>query len=391
MYAMEFHVLGGNYGIGLHRYSPARFPAVFLDVSDAQYNPLDPEEIIAGIHPAERPGAYGVAKFREGRVAAKVLMEYGWGSDLELYVDAEEGLLYVATGTSVVEVRDLGSLELRRRLSFPIGGITSAALDSEGRLWFISNPVKGGDGWLYVVGDGGRPERVKKYSVPASLDSLRIAPWGKKLLVADYGRHVVECVGEDGGSLGVLYFPYVSGVKWTLDERVIVSSGKYPKHVFLMMITGALHNTVKSGWFGYVADYGTQSTNRGDAFYMDRVLIEWYLGFSEIPLPLPKTAPYAIRVGSGEFGTGELVKEPGFDSFTPILVFNEGYVVARPEDAELKLEVLVPHHHLIAPKPSLDWEEVGRFRKTYRINVPGLYRVRTASEGAVEVYAVCKP
>ncbi len=36
-------LLGGSYGIGLHKYNPAKFPgAVFLDVADAQYNPLNP-------------------------------------------------------------------------------------------------------------------------------------------------------------------------------------------------------------------------------------------------------------------------------------------------------------------------------------------------------------
>jgi hypothetical protein len=173
---------------------------------------------------------------------------------------------------------------------------------------------------------------------------LRIAPWGRKLLVADYGRHTVECLSEEGEPLGNLYFPYVSGVKWTLDERVLLSSGKYPQHTFLLLITGALHTTAKSGWFGYVMDYGTQASNRADAFYLDRVLIQWYLGFSEISLPLPKTAPYVVRVGSGEFAAGDLVKEQGFDAFTPILVFNEGHVVARPKDVDLALEVLVPHH-----------------------------------------------
>ena len=137
--------------------------------------------------------------------------------------------------------------------------------------------MHGGDGGLYILEDLERPEKVEKvkqYSVPASLDSLRISPWGQKLLVADYGKHTVECISESGDLLGVLYFPYVSGVKWTLDERVLISSGKFPKHVFLLLITGALHNTVKSGWFGYVMDYGTQSSNRADAFYLDRVLIQ---------------------------------------------------------------------------------------------------------------------
>jgi len=388
------HLLGKGYGIGLHRYDPAKFPgAVFLDISDAQYNPLNPEEIIAGIHPARRPGTYGLAKFRDGAPVAEALTTYKWGG-FEFYIDAEERLLYAATGTNVIEVRDLEDLQLREELTLPVRGITSAALDSQGRLWVLSNPRHGGDGGLYLIEDTEHPrraEKVRRYSVPVSLDSLRISPWGQKLLVADYGRHIVECVSEDGESLGTLYFPYVSGVKWTLDERVLISSGKFPKHTFLLLITGALHNTVKSGWFGYVMDYGTQSSNRADAFYLDRVLIQWYLGFSEVPLPLPKRAPYVIRVGSGEFGRGELVRERGFETFTPILVFNRAHITARPGDVELALEVMVPYHHLIAPKPEPAWDEVVRFRGRCEVDAPGVYRVRATSKTAVEVYAVCEP
>ncbi|HID87894.1 MAG TPA: hypothetical protein EYP55_11060 [Anaerolineae bacterium] len=387
------HLLGRSYGIGLHRYNPAKFPgAVFLDVADAQYNPLNPEEIVAGIHPARRPGTYGVAKFIKGdAVLAEVTTPYKWDSGLETCIDAEEGLLYVATGTGVVEVRCLENLQLQRELNLPVEGITSTALDSQGRLWLISNPKRGGDGGLYVLEGPENVERVRQYSIPTSLDSLRITPWGRRLLVADYGRHMVECISEEGEPLGRLYFPCVSGAKWTLDERVLLSSGKYGKHAFLLVITGALHTTVESGWFAYVMDYGTQASNRADAFYLDRVLIQWYLGFSELPLPLPKTAPYVVRVGSGEFGEGELVKEQGFDAFTPILVFNEGYVVARPKDVELALEALVPHHHIIAPKPDSAWDEVERFRGRCEVCVPGVYRVRAMSKATVEVYAVCKP
>jgi hypothetical protein len=348
------HLLSKNCGIGLHKYNPGKFPgAVFLDVADAQYNPLNPEEIVAGIHPAGRPGTYGLAKFKGDAVLAQATTPYKWDSGLEPYLDVEEGLLYLSTGTGVVEVRDLETLRLQRELKLPVEGITSTALDSQGRLWLISNPMRGGDGGLYVLDDHGGIERVRQYSIPTSLDSLRITPWGRKLLVADYGRHMVECLSEEGEPLGNLYFPYVSGVKWTLDERVLLSSGKYPQHTFLLLITGALHTTAKSGWFGYVMDYGTLASNRADAFYLDRVLIQWYLGFSEISLPLPKTAPYVVRVGSGECGEGELVKEEGFGAFTPILVFNKGHVVARPKDVELALEVLVPHHHIIAPKPEV--------------------------------------
>ncbi|RLC80898.1 MAG: hypothetical protein DRI61_04835, partial [Chloroflexi bacterium] len=307
------YLLGEGYGLGFHKYNPAEFPGViFLDVSDAQYNPLNPEEVIAGIHPAKKPSTYGIAKFRDGALVAEAITPYKWSASFELYIDAEERLLYAATGTNVVEVRDLENLQLQRELTLPVEGITSAALDSQGRLWLLSNPRYGGDGGLYILEDLERPEKVEKvrqYSIPASLDSLRISPWGRKLLVADYGKHTVECISESGELLGVLYFPFVSGVKWTLDERVLISSGKFPKHTFLLLITGALHNTVQSGWFGYVMDYGTQSSNRADAFYLDRVLIEWYLCFWEISLPLPKRAPYVIRVGSGEFEEGELVKE----------------------------------------------------------------------------------
>ena len=106
----------------------------------------------------------------------------------------------MATGTNTVEIRDLEDLQLRRELNLPVRGITSTALDFQGRLWLLSNPMHGGDGGLYVLEDvehPGKVEKVRQYSVPASLDSLRISPWGRKLLVADYGRHTVECISED--------------------------------------------------------------------------------------------------------------------------------------------------------------------------------------------------
>ena len=41
------HLLGKSHGIGLHKYNPAKFPrTIFLDVADAQYNPLKPEESV---------------------------------------------------------------------------------------------------------------------------------------------------------------------------------------------------------------------------------------------------------------------------------------------------------------------------------------------------------
>ncbi|RLG81637.1 MAG: hypothetical protein DRO40_09400, partial [Thermoprotei archaeon] len=163
----------------------------------------------------------------------------------ELYIDAEYENLYVATGENIIEIRDLNSLKPLKKLKIPVKGIIGAAVDSENRIWFIPNSLYGGDNSLYMISDMNDPNsirKVKQYSMPASIDSLRISPWGQKILVADYGRHIVECISEEGELLGVLYFPYVSGVKWTIDERVIVSSGKFPKHTFLILITGALHN-----------------------------------------------------------------------------------------------------------------------------------------------------
>ena len=71
------HFLGKSYCIGLHRYNTTQLPgSIFLDVADAQYNPINPEEIIAGIHPPRRPGTYGVAKFKDGALLAEVTTPY---------------------------------------------------------------------------------------------------------------------------------------------------------------------------------------------------------------------------------------------------------------------------------------------------------------------------
>ncbi|RLG84647.1 MAG: hypothetical protein DRO40_00430 [Thermoprotei archaeon] len=387
-------LLGKGFGLGLHKYNPSKYPnAVFLDVSDAQYNPIDPEEIIAGIHSARKPGFYGIAKFRNGSLVAEAITSYKWGG-YELYIDAENEHLYVTTGENIIEVRDLNNLRLLKRLELPVKGIIGVALDSEDRLWFITNSLYGGDNGLYMINDINDPgslRKIKQYSMPASIDSLRVSPWGQKILIADYGRHVIECINEDGELLGILYFPYVSGIKWTVDERVVISSGKFPKHVFLILITGALHNTMRSGWFGYIMDYGVQASNRADAFYIDKVLIQWYLGFFELQLPLPKHAPYLIRIGNGKYREMELIKEPGFTTFTPILVLNECIIISKPVNVELILEMMTPYYSIIAPEPNLSWEKVCTFNGKYRIDVPGIYRIRARTDTPIDVYAVCKP
>ncbi|ABN70636.1 hypothetical protein Smar_1550 [Staphylothermus marinus F1] len=136
-------LLGRGFGLGLHKYDPSRFKsAYFLDVSDAQYNPLDPEEIVAGIHSARNPGFYGIAKFRNESMVAGVETHYKWGG-YELYVDAENEHLYVATGRNIVEVRDLGDLRFIKKYELPVSGVVGLALDSENRIWFISNSLYG--------------------------------------------------------------------------------------------------------------------------------------------------------------------------------------------------------------------------------------------------------
>jgi hypothetical protein len=385
-------LLGRGYGLGLHRYDPSKYiGAVFLDVSDAQYNPLDPEEIVASINSAEKPGYYGLAKFRNGRVVANVLTPYRWGG-FEFYIDPEEERIYLASGENVIEIRDLNSLGLVKKINVPVNGVVSVALDSRDRIWFITNRFYGGDNSLYMIDEDNSIVRIKEYSLPASIDSMRISPWGRKILVADYGRHTVECISEDGEATGILYFPYVSGVKWSIDERVVLSSGKYPKHVFLLLITGALHNTIRSGWYGYIMDYGVQASNRADMYYLDRILIQWYLGFHEHKLPLPKNKPYVIRIGSGTYKGNELVKEEGFIGFTPIIVFNKCTIFSNPSNIELVLEKITPHYSIIAPKPKQSWEIIDSFKGKYTINIPGIYRLRTINKTILkDTYAVCQP
>ena len=59
------YILSKNHRIGVHKYRLSRYSkALFLNVSDAQCNPLNPEEIVAGIHSAKR--FYALAKFRDG-------------------------------------------------------------------------------------------------------------------------------------------------------------------------------------------------------------------------------------------------------------------------------------------------------------------------------------
>lgn len=388
------YLLNKNFGIGVHKYHPSKYPkTLFLDISDAQYNPLNPEEVVAGIHSAKNPRFYALAKFKNKSLVAEALTPYKWGC-YDLYIDVESESIYMTTGENIIEVRNLDNLKLISKLELPIKGITGVTLDSEDRIWFISNSYYGGDNSLYMINSIKKPrslKKIKQYSIPASVDSLRISPWGRKILIADYGRHVIECISEDGELLGILYFPYISGVKWTIDERVILSSGKFPKHVFLTLITGALHNTATSGWFGYVMDYGVQASNRADSFYIDKVLIQWYLSFFEIKLPLPKHSPYLIRVGEGKFKEGELIKEHGFTSFTPIIVLNKCYIISKPANTKLILERMTPHYSIIAPKPTYAWEEVDIFTGKYEINIPGVYRIKAKTNTLTEVYAVCKP
>jgi len=104
-------------------------------------------------------------------------------------------------------VLNLNNLGLLKKLELPVKGIIGAAIDSENRIWFISNSLYGGDNSLYMISDMNDPNsirKVKQYSMPASIDSLRISPWGQKIIVADYGRHIVECISEEGEAVSSL-------------------------------------------------------------------------------------------------------------------------------------------------------------------------------------------
>jgi len=360
--------------------------ALALDVGCAIYDPLDPDNsVIADIHPSEAPWNHALVKLYGGEVVEKVLIDVPWGcGDLNAY--PEEGILLVSYATTnIVEFRKLDTLDLVKRVRVEgVSRVYSAALDSQGRLWVV------GDGGLYTVEEYGA-KLVKGFGYAVSMDCQRAAP-SRTIAVVDHLAHVVELISEEGDCKGRIYFPYPGGARFTPDERLIVSSGRLPNHVQLTMIVGATHLTNQSPWFGYLWDFGTLASNRADSYHLDRVLIQWSLSLFEVPVPLPKHKPYVVRMGRG--CNGGYVVEKGYTAPTPLPVLGLCHLVIEGR-GRIAIEMLRPRYALLAPQMSEEWIAVDAIEvsgiSSYRIEVPGIYRVKVLKGEVVDCYAVCKP
>jgi len=72
-----------------------------------------------------------------------------------------------------------------------------------------------------------------------------------------------------------------------------------------------------------------------------------------------------------------------WDPTTPLadLMFNEG---RENWNVELELEILVPHHHFIAPKPSIEWENVEKFKNSTRSKYREYTELKTRLSAALK-------
>jgi len=355
-----------------------------MDVCNAVYDPLNPDEVIADVHPVDSPWRHALVRVRKGRVVRKVVIDFPWScGDINPY--PEEGVLLATySSVNVVEVRNLSNFELVRR--FRVDGLErvySATYDSLGRLWVT------GDAGLYLL-EGERAKLVRGYGAALSMDTQQGVP-SKTLVVADHLSHIVEVLNEDGGVKGRIYFPYPGGVRFTPDERLIISSGRVPNHTHFLLIVGATHLQSTSGWFGYLWDYGTLASNRADSYYVGKVLIQWSLSAFEVPVPLPKFRKYLIRVGNAREGV--LAKEARYTSFTPIPVMSRCWLFMEGE-GRVGIEVMKPNYSLVAPQGIESWVQIDTVdikSSPYLIEVPGIYRVRVVKGFLKNSYAVCEP
>lgn len=361
--------------LGNHTYKSL---GIAFDVSNALYNPADPEEVVADIHPIEAPGRKALAKLRGGRITAKALLDYPWSSANDINLYPEEGEILAAYGGPFVEVRSLSDLSLKARYEVEGVNVLSAAYDSSGNI------ILAGDGGVYALKEG-RTTRLLNARMPLGLDCQR-SPFARSCALSDHSLHRVVVFKEWGEPVGSTPFPYPGGVRFTPDERLIISSGKIPEHVQLTVVLGAVHTTAKSGWAGYLHDYATLPSNRADSADYGRYLFQWALGVFEAEAPLPKHKPYVVRLGSG---ANWYLRQEGYEAPTPLPVLGECHIYyAGP--GELGAEVLRANYVFYGLHEEEAWRPVERLKNGEAIRAPGIYRL--AARGLVEdAYAVCAP
>lgn len=379
--------------LGFHKYDPSKTGrSTFLDVADAQYDLRNPNRIIFGFNPSEKPGAYGVGEFNKGKIGNYAILPYPWDSALEFYIDYERDRVIIPSGENILEVRDLSDLSrLIRKIRLPFTGATGVALDSQDRVWIISSVFRNGNGNVYVLDSLSRNSKVTKVANckgPTSIDSMRISPWGKKIFVVDHLLHRTIIFDEEGERIGKIISPYPSGIKSLVDERAMISSGKIPNHVDLLFMIGGLH-VVDTNWFAYVYDFATQASNRADGITFDKVLIQWYLGFQEIKTPLKKDIPYVVPLGRANKEDKNLVYQEEYHSFTPIFVGSHADVFASDKNTEITVEMAVPRTGLLSYNHKEDWIVYDRSKGMVKISTSGLFRCKSVGRSEAYLWANC--
>ena len=387
--------LNGNLNFyGFHKYNAKNIRgAFFLDVADSQYDTTNPERIIFGYNSVKNPGKYCLGEIVKNEFGKTFRTDIQWNSAIDFYVDYERNRILAPDGINRINIVDFESIDhLLNSVKIPVNGVISATLDSQDRIWFVTSKRSGGDGSIYMINDvnaRSTPKKMRALSDPTSIDSVRISPWGRKILVSDYGSHQVLVLDEEGEILDSIYHPFVSGVRSLVDERAVLSSGKYPMHSDLLILTGGLHNA-KSSWFGYLTDYGIQPSNRADLIKPNSVMIQWFLGFSEISLPIKKEVPFVIQMGQGNNIDNELIKVTGFEKFTPVIIFGKATFFASDPNVKFAVELLIPRSSILSHEDD-NWVIYSEAICRLTISDPGIYRVKSLSKTRAKFWAVCSP
>ncbi|MCY0860538.1 MAG: hypothetical protein OWQ54_08925 [Sulfolobaceae archaeon] len=363
---------------GNHTYK-ALFDA--YDVSNALYNPLDEEEIIADIHAKETPAKKALVKLYKGKIIEKVLLDYPWKSanDMNVYPEEDE-LLIAYYQVPVIEVRKLSSLELKKKIKIENANIVpSAAYDSNGNIIYVA------DNGVYVLKENEGAKELLKVNQGLSIDCQR-SPFGQNCAVVSHKDHQIITFAEWGEFMSRVYFPFPGGVRYTPDERLIISSGKIDKHVELTLVLGATHLRPDNGWSGYLHDYSTLPSNRTDSVSLGKYLFQWYLGAFEVESPLPKFRPYSVKLSDKI--KDDYFKVSGYTSFTPLPVFNECDIIVL---GRAKVTVEAKKMNYVFYGTVDDWYVFDEFESgKYKITTPGVYRFKANGE-VEEAIGICKP